>query len=406
MQNMTTTIMVLAMLAFACALPAAGAAEAPQAEQQQLSSEVEGSGTHSTITASTKLAYEGGTLPLTTTPVVGATDRNYAATFVAGAEALDRDEIRVTILGSGDPFVKPSQASASVLIEVGNEEKDFFFFDLGSGALANFNGLKLPVASTTKLFLTHLHADHVGDVPTLVWSLAKAGRTAPVEVWGPSGETPELGTLAYTQHLQAAHAWDTASLQDHPGRTGARMVATEFPYDKPAKVYERNGVEVFSFPVDHIIPGAVGYRLVYAGNSVVFSGDTRPTDTLLEACKGGADLLIHESFPSAAVFAKKANVPEEQAELVVNQMHTSPAMVGQVFKKAGARMSVMWHFVVDHDTVGPAYQEMRSQYDGPVTIAQDLTVFNITKEAVVVRQAIIDPVAWPVMPDSPSSGHY
>ena len=66
-------------------------------------------------------------------------------------------------------------------------------------------------------------------------------------------------------------------------------------------------------------------------------------------------------------------------------------------------MSVMWHLVVDHDTVGPAYQEMRSQYDGPVTIAQDLTVFNITRNAVVVRQAIIDPVAWPVIQDSGSS---
>jgi ribonuclease Z len=123
----------------------------------------------------------------------------------------------------------------------------------------------------------------------------------------------------------------------------------------------------------------------------------------LEACKGGVDLLIHETFPSAAIFAKKASVPMEQAEIIVNKTHTSPAMVGKVFKRAGARMSVMWHLVVDHDTVGPAYQEMRSQYDGPVTIAQDLTVFNITRNAVVVRQAIIDPVAWPVIQDSGSS---
>ncbi len=120
-------------------------------------------------------------------------------------------------------------------------------------------------------------------------------------------------------------------------------------------------------------------------------------DTTLEACMGGVDLLIHESFPSASVFAKKAHVAMEQAEQVVNYSHTSPAMAGKIFKGAGARMSVMWHLVVDHDTVGPAYQEMRSQYDGPVTIAQDLTVFNITKNAVVTRQAIIDPVAWPVM---------
>ena len=176
------------------------------------------------------------------------------------------------------------------------------------------------------------------------------------------------------------------------------------PYDKPATVYERNGVKISSFPVIHIMNGAVGYRLDYKGSSVVFTGDTRPSKTVVEACKGGADLLIHETFPSAAVFAKKAGVPEKQAELVVNYTHTSPAMAGKVFKRAGARMSVMWHLVVDHDIVGPAYEEMRSQYDGPVTIAQDLTVFNISRKSVVVRQAIIDPVAWPVIGKSNVSG--
>lgn len=350
------------------------------------------------IDASTKLAYEGGTTPLTTTPVVGKPARQYQPVFTPGTETLAAGEMRVTILGSGDPFVKAGQSSASVLVEVGNAERDFFFFDLGSGSLANFNGLKLPVTGTTKVFLTHLHADHVGDMPTLVWSLAKAGRSVPVEVWGPSGATKELGTRAYAEHLLAAHAWDTASLREHPsGRSGAGMVATEFPHDKPTVVYERNGVTISSFPVKHILPGPVGYRIDYQGRSVIFTGDTMPTESTVEACKGGVDLLIHESFPSASVFAKKANVPLEQAEKVVNYSHTSPVMAAKIFKAAGARMSVLWHFVVDHETVGPAYQEVRDQFDGPVAIAQDLTVFNITKEAVVTRQAIIDPVAWPVV---------
>ena len=140
----------------------------------------------------TELAYEGGA-PLSTTPIVGTPAGSPSAMFEPTAEPVRDGAIRVTVLGSGDPFVKHSQASASLLIEVGNPERDLFFFDLGSGALANYNGLGLPVTATTKVFLTHLHADHVGDMPTLVWSLAKAGRRDPVEVWGPAGETPRAG---------------------------------------------------------------------------------------------------------------------------------------------------------------------------------------------------------------------
>ena len=88
----------------------------------------------------------------------------------------------------------------------------------------------------------------------------------------------------------------------------------------------------------------------------------------------------------------------------MNGAHTSPAMAGKVFERAGARMSAMWHLVVDHETVGPVFDEMRTQHDGPVVISQDLTVFNITAEAVVARQATIDPFAWPVIGPTQESG--
>ncbi len=353
--------------------------------------------TLSVIDSTTKLAYEGAAFALTTTPILGNPSKQYASTFIPGAEELGQDEIRVTILGSGDPYVKASQASASILIEVGNKEKDVFFFDIGSGALRNFTGLKLPLNSASKVFLTHLHADHVGDMPALVWSFAKSGRNVPVELWGPSGATKELGTQSYAKHLMLAHAWDTEAMKEHPCKSGAKIIANEFPCDKLTKIYERNGVVISSFPVKHMIYGAVGLRLDYNGRSILYSGDTTPTDSLQSACEGGVDLLIHETFPDAATFAKKASVPIEHAKMMLSRIHTSPAMAGKIFKQAGARMSVIFHLAVDHETVGSAYHEMREQYDGPVTIAQDLTVFNITKEAIVVRQVIIDPVAWPVI---------
>mgnify|MGYP006391005323 FL=1 len=85
------------------------------------------------------LAHLGGTQALTTAPIVGTPSTPYPDVYVPGAEALAAGEIRVTVLGSGDPFIKRSQASGSLLIEVGNPEKDLFFFDLGPAARARAN---------------------------------------------------------------------------------------------------------------------------------------------------------------------------------------------------------------------------------------------------------------------------
>jgi ribonuclease Z len=209
-------------------------------------------------------AHLGGTQALTTTPVVGAPAQQTPDTYVPGAEELAPGEIRVTVLGSGDPWVRRSQASGSLLIEVGNPEKDFFFFlDLGSGSLANFTALGLPVESTTKLFLSHLHADHVGDVPGLLGSFAKAGRVDPVEIWGGGSDDPAMGLATFVEHMSKAMAWDTASIRGARPTTGCKAIAHEIAFDRPAAVYEANGVAISSFPAIHALSGAVGYLTVF-----------------------------------------------------------------------------------------------------------------------------------------------
>lgn len=110
--------------------------------------------------------FAGGTKAITTTPVVGTPRREYAEMFVPGEEELEDGELRVTVLGSGNPCVTRAQASGSVLVEIGNPEHDIFIIDLGSGSLANYASLKLPVNKLDKVFLTHLHADHTADLIT------------------------------------------------------------------------------------------------------------------------------------------------------------------------------------------------------------------------------------------------
>jgi ribonuclease Z len=266
-------------------------------------------------------AYLGGTEALTVTPIVGAPSSSRPSVYVPGSEALAPGEIRVTVLGSGDPWIRRSQASGSLLVEVGNPELDFFFFDLGSGSLSNFTSLQLPVEATTKVFLSHLHADHIGDIPGLLGSLAKAGRVDPVEIWGGGSEDPDLGLAAFVDHMGKALAWDTASIRGVAPTTGCAAIAHEIPYDRPETVYERNGVTISSFPAIHGLSGAVGYSIAYAGRKVVFSGDTRPCKHVVAAAEG-ADLLIHECFQSPAVFARATGLPLEVAVNLTRLGHT------------------------------------------------------------------------------------
>ena len=340
------------------------------------------------------LAHLGGTRALTTTPVVGTPSRERPAVFVPGAEVLATGEIRVTVLGSGDPWIRRSQASGSLLIEVGNPERDFFFFDLGSGSLANFNALSLPVESTTKVFLSHLHADHIGDIPGLVGSLAKAGRVDPVEIWGGANEDPELGLTAFVDHMGKAMAWDTASVRGVRPTTGFSMVGHEIPFDRPETIYERNGVTVTCFPAIHGLSGAVGYSVTYSGLKVVFSGDTRPCRHVVDAAVG-ADLLIHECFQSPAVYAQATGLPLETALNITRLAHTVPDQMGKILDLTRPRMAALWHLDVTPGVQG-VFDEVGAHYEGPVTATQDFTVFNVTSDAVVARQAKVNDAAPPV----------
>ncbi|MDH3825280.1 MAG: MBL fold metallo-hydrolase, partial [Nitrosopumilus sp.] len=319
--------------------------------------------------------------------------------YVPGTEELGEDELRLTFLGTGMPFPTKNQAAAGILMEFGNGE--ILMFDVGSGTVANFNSMKIPPADLTKFFITHLHTDHQGDFDMFWAQGLPFGRIAPMQVWGPTGDGHALGTQAFVDGIIDANYWDLKSRTGTIPTTGAEVITHEFDWAETQVVYEENGITVTSFPAVHAMAGAVSYRIDWNGTSIIYSGDTRINNFMVEQGQN-VDVLIHETFLPAEVFSEKTGMDLESAKRMTNEIHTSAKAAGVIFELTQPKMAVMYHTWVTEETISPIFDELRIPYMGPVTLAQDLTVFNITPDSIVVRQALVDYAPWPVIPQESS----
>ena len=162
--------------------------------------------------------------------------------YFAGSEELGENEMRLIALGSGKPWVQHAQLSPCWLVELGNG--DTFIFDIGTRCTINMSLLEVPWDKFTKVFISHLHADHIGDLPALLADGWDMGRSIPLEVWGPSGAEPELGTKAAVEHLLGMYRWDYVSKLGRGGMDSYTIKLHEFDYSKEHVIYERNGVKI------------------------------------------------------------------------------------------------------------------------------------------------------------------
>jgi ribonuclease Z len=349
--------------------------------------------------------YSGtGVLPIATTTGQGTAKAAENAparrdNYFPNTEPLGADEMRVTALGTGTPNFRRSQASASWLVELGNGEK--FIFDIGTGSLANYGALEIPYTYLDKVFLSHLHVDHIGDLDALFIGGWVSNRTVPLRVWGPSGRTPELGTKSAVDHLRQMFAWDLTGRMGNMPSAGGHIEVTEFDYSKIQVVYEKNGVTIKSWPAIHTIDGAVSYSLEWKGKKFVYGGDSVPNKWFLAEAKG-ADLLIHECYLTIQQFIDLKHYDPERARIVATVIHTPPSSCGKIFSRMKPRMAVAYHSFSDFNVTPGTLAAIRKTYDGPLTLADDMLVWNIDKDKIRVRRVIGTDEAWPATPPQPA----
>jgi len=252
----------------------------------------------------------------------------------------------------------------SILVDAGSER---LLIDAGRGALQRLR--QMGIDDVPRVFLTHLHSDHIVGLPDLYltgWLIGH--RRVPFAVRGPEG------TTAMMNHLREAFAFDIGFRisDDKVPAEGATLDARDIA---EGVAYEANGVRVTAFDVDHRpIEPALGYRIDYGGHSVVLSGDTRFSENLIAHARG-ADLLIHEV---AAIEG------QTQATSSVLAHHTTPEQAGEVFSRVHPKLAVYSH-IVGGFTDEQLVQMTRKTYQGPLVVGADLMAFDVADTIAVYQ---------------------
>jgi len=320
-------------------------------------------------------------------------DGKYPASYFPNTERLGAAEMRITALGTGMPNQTRAAVSISFLVELGNGDK--FLFDLGSGMLANLFSLRPDFSKLDKVFASHLHVDHVGDFMAFHIGSWLSGRYTPIHIYGPSGSTPEMGTKAFAEAIQTAFVWDIATRSGALPDAGGKIEVHEFDYKQENKVvYQENGVTIKSWPAIHALDGSVSYSLEWNGLKYVFGGDTYPNNWYIKYA-ANADVASHEAFLPPKALAKYFGWDLGQAMWVSTRIHTEPQAFGKVMSAVKPRLALGYHSVQSPDNNAAIMDGVRKTYDGPLALARDLMVINVTKETIKVRMATVDEYVLP-----------
>jgi ribonuclease Z len=314
--------------------------------------------------------------------------------YYPGTEALAPDEMRVIACGTGMPMPRLKQAAACFVVELGNGDK--FIFDIGTGSLERIYALGIPLDYLDKVFLTHLHMDHAGDLQAFYIYGPQNNRSVPLRVWGPGGggTRADWGTKAAMEHMEKSWAWMTGTLAGTIDTSSFKVDVTEYDWTKVNNViYEENGVVIKSIPAIHFEQSA-SFILEWNGLRLAFVGDSLPNKWWVEHTQG-VDLSIFECFFPPDLAVEKWGFSQQEALNAVTTIHSTAQFFGKMMAMTKPKHAVAYHFQNDADTLPIVMNAVEQVYDGPVDYAQDFMVWNVTKEGVRTRMAVPNREGFP-----------
>lgn len=304
--------------------------------------------------------------------------------------------LSVMVLGSGGPVADAAgRASAGYLIFT--DGKPRVLMDLGGGTYKSLAESGINIADMEYILLSHLHADHTGDLSSIVKTIyfhnrrADTNRSNPINIYGPAANNiPFPGTTVPQYPSSSTYANDHFAL---PGGTerylhlfvkAISQGGSTFAYQPndlnsavPGATVETlvdtaDGLVIKSIAVDHGPVPAVAFRIEYKGHSVVYSGDTGSRGPNMVTISDNADLLIYDT----------AIMADEPTNPVFHVLHTEPARIGEVAVAAGVKNLVLSHITpVTDPRIDEVKDIIRSMgYANKLKVARDLKVYNIKKD--------------------------
>jgi ribonuclease BN (tRNA processing enzyme) len=278
-----------------------------------------------------------------------------------------QDGTLVVMLGTGTPNPDPERSGPATAVIAGGQA---YLVDCGPGVVRRAeaswqSGIdELDMSGLTRLFVTHLHSDHTAGYADLILTPWVLGREQPLEVYGPPG------IRSMTDHILAAYAEDIDirlhdnQPQNEPG------ITVEVHEIASGEIYRDDHVTVTAFAVPHgAWEHAFGFRFDNSDRSVVITGDTTPSDEVVEACSG-CDVLVHEVYAKTGFDGRS---PDWQAYHKAS--HTSGVELGEIAARARPKLLILNHQLMWGATEDELLAEIRRSFYGEVAFADDLDVY-------------------------------